>query len=62
MPETLVYQYVYRPHALDALRVYARKRIAATLKSQISKLLILNALTLVSRTKEPVYRQHPIWG
>jgi hypothetical protein len=29
---------------------------------QIVKLLIQRALTLVNRTKGPVYQQHPIWG
>jgi hypothetical protein len=62
MLEALVYQCVYTPHTVDWSRVYARKRSAAVLELQLFKLLIQSALTLVNRTKGPVYRQHPIWG
>jgi len=40
MTEVFVYQCVYTPHSVDCSRVYVRKRIAAVLKLQISKLLI----------------------
>jgi hypothetical protein len=46
----------------SALRVYARKRIAAVPELHIVKLLIQSAFTLANRTKESVYQQHPIWG
>jgi hypothetical protein len=62
MMEAFVYQCVYTPQAVDCSRVYARKRIAAMPALQTFKLLIQSALTLVNRTKGPVYQQHPRWG
>jgi hypothetical protein len=44
------------------MRVYARKRIGLMPDVRMVKVLIQSAFTSANRTKEPVYRQHPIWG
>jgi len=60
--KALAHQYVYMPRAVGRLRVYWRKRSAAVPKLPIVKMLIQSALTSASKTKGPVYQQHPIWG